>query len=90
MNKADLINDVSEDVGLSKRDTKIVIESVIKKMTTGILEDGKVSLVGFGSFVTTERKARTARNPKTGEQVDVPAKTAVKFKASQQLRNTLN
>lgn len=89
MNKADLINNVAEDVGLSKRDTRIVIESIIKHITDGILANGKVTLVGFGSFVTAQRKARKARNPQTGKKIDVPAKTVIKFRTSQQLKDKL-
>jgi nucleoid DNA-binding protein len=90
MNKAQLVNMVAEDVGLSKRDTKVVVESVINRIIDGIHDDGKVTLVGLGCFTKKERNPRVARNPKTGERIDVPAKTVVKFKTSQQLLSSLN
>ena len=90
MNKADLVDRVSENVGLSKRDTRIVVTSVIDNIVDGLLDDGKVTLVGFGTFSTGERKARKARNPRTGESIDVPAKTVAKFKPSQQLKGAIN
>ena len=90
MNKQDLVNRVADGVGLSKRDTKIVVNSVIEGVIEGLLDDGRVTLVGFGTFSVGERQARMARNPRTGEPIEVPAKTVAKFKPSQQLKQAIN
>lgn len=90
MNKQDLVDRVAESVGLSKRDTKIVVNSVIENIVDGLVEDGRVTLVGFGTFSIGERKARMARNPRTGDSIEVPAKTVAKFKPSQQLKSIIN
>ena len=82
MNKTELKNAVAEDTGITKKEAGIMLNSVIECIKDGLAGDGKVPLVGFGTFSLAARKARTARNPKTGEAVDVPAKTVPKFKPS--------
>jgi len=89
MNKADLINFVAEDAGTTKKEARLVINSVVDGITTGIATDGKVGLVGFGTFTAVKRAARKARNPKTGEPVDVPEKVVPKFKASAILKEAV-
>jgi nucleoid DNA-binding protein len=86
MNKASLINFVSQEATLTKKDARIAIEAVINGIVDGLNADKKVSLVGFGTFLLVEKKARTARNPKTGEAVDVPAKIVPKFRPSAGLK----
>ena len=90
MNKADLVDFVAGESGLTKKDTRAVIGTVMDGIKAGLAADGKVTLVGFGTFSTVHREARTARNPQTGEPVDVPAKNVVKFKASKALKETVN
>lgn len=68
------------EIGVSQKDAGIVIDAVLKTIKDGLVNDGKVTLVGFGSFVAATQAARKARNPKTGEPIDVPAKTVVKFR----------
>ena len=89
MNKAELKNFVAELAGTTKKDAGIAIDAVLEGIRTGVIEDGKVTLVGFGTFTTAVRKARKARNPKTGEAVDVPAKIVPKFKPSAKFKETL-
>ena len=89
MNKADLINFVAADTGVTKKDARTVINAVLEGMTKGLAEDAKVTLVGFGTFSAVGRKARKARNPKTGEAIDVPAKVVPKFKASKALKEAV-
>lgn len=86
MNKAKLIDFVANEVNLTKRDARVAIEAVIAGINAGLAEDGKVALVGFGTFLLVEKKARTARNPKTGETVEVPAKVVPKFRPSASLK----
>lgn len=89
MNKKDLTNFVAEATNLTKKDSGIVIGAVLEGLAQGLIEDRKVTLVGFGSFTAVDRKARKARNPKTGEAIDVPAKVVPKFKASKALKDAI-
>jgi len=90
MNKKGLIDYVANETGLTKKDVRVVIGAVLDGIKEGLREDGKVGLVGFGTFTSVWRDARTARNPQTGEPVDVPAKYVPKFRPSQALRNAIN
>jgi len=89
MNKAELVNYVAEALEISKKDAKDVTNAVIEGITEGIITEGKVSLVGFGTFSAVKREARTARNPQTGEAVEVPEKFVPKFKPSNTLKASL-
>lgn len=80
MNKNDMKKSLSEELGVSQKDAGVIVDSVLDIIKRGVVEDGKVSLVGFGSFNAVTQAARTARNPKTGEPIEVPAKMVVKFK----------
>jgi len=86
MNKKGLTDFVSENAGLTKKDSNALIGVVLDGITEGITTEGKVTLVGFGTFSVVTRKARKARNPKTGEPIDVPEKTVPKFKPSKALK----
>jgi len=86
MNKGELIDMVAEDVGCTKRDAKIVVECVFDSIAK-VMEKGEaVRLVGFGTFGIRERAARTARNPRTGENISVPAMNVPFFKAGKDLK----
>ena len=86
MNKAGLISYVADEVSISKKEAKLVIDAVLDGIRDGIVNEGKVTLVGFGTFELTKRSARVARNPKTGERIDVPEKTVPKFRPSAALK----
>ena len=88
MNKKDLTNVVAEEAGITKKDANLVIGTVIEGIKKGLLTDKKVTLVGFGTFSVVERAARKARNPKTGEPIDVPRKMVPKFKPSKLLKES--
>jgi DNA-binding protein HU-beta len=90
MNKSQLINSISEKTGLSKSKSKEVLDAVTSTITETLAEGNKVTLVGFGTFTTSERPARKAMNPKTSEIIDVPAKRVAKFKPGAALSNTVN
>ena len=82
MNKADLKTFVKEATGITKKEAGIVIDAVLYGIKAGAVKDGKVTLVNFGSFNLKTPAARKARTPRTGEAIDVPEKTVVKFKPS--------
>jgi len=73
MNKGELIDMVAEDVGCTKRDAKIIVECVFDSIAKAMEKGEPVRLVGFGTFGIRKRAARTARNPRTGENISVPA-----------------
>lgn len=80
MNKSDLINKVANNNGLTKAKAKSVVEDVLTQIKEGVEQSGKVSLLGFGNFTKTTRKARVGRNPQTGGEIQIPEKNVVKFK----------
>jgi len=90
MNKAELIEAVSIDSGLSKSDASNAVESIFKNMADQLQKGGSVSVVGFGQFSVSDRAARTGRNPRTGEEISIAASRAPKFKAGKQLKDAVN
>lgn len=90
MNKQDLINVIAEETQITQTKAKEVLECTLITIGVALIDGDDVRLIGFGTFSTTERSARTARNPKTGEAIQVPAKTAVKFKAGKGLAEAVN
>jgi DNA-binding protein HU-beta len=89
MTKIELIDQVAEKVELSKKEVERILEVIIGAVQNALKEGQKVSVTGLGTFIVKEKKARMARNPKTGEQVQVPAKKAPKFKAGKELKEIL-
>ncbi len=90
MNKAELIDAIAAGSGLSKADAGKALEAFTDSVT-GALKDGeRISLVGFGSFSVDRRDARTGRNPRTGEAIDIAAKNVVKFKPGAGLSKAVN
>ncbi|KKK83317.1 hypothetical protein LCGC14_2794600 [marine sediment metagenome] len=79
MNKAELVNEVSGEVGLSRRETQKVVDVIIGTIGDTLAAGKKVTLVGFGTFGVRQRKARTGRNPQTGATIQIPAKRVAKF-----------
>lgn len=90
MNKAELIDAIAGEAGISKADAKKALDAFIST-TSGALKKGdRVALVGFGSFSVSERAARTGRNPQTGKEIKIAAKKVVKFKAGAELAGSVN
>ncbi len=90
MNKGQLIEKIAGDADLTKAQAATALNSVLGAIS-GALKDGdKVTLVGFGTFSANERPARTGRNPRTGEQIQIAARTVVKFKSGKELDASLN
>lgn len=81
MNKAELIDMVSEKADVSKKDADAVLSAVIESIMESVAGGDKVSLVGFGSFEPRDRKARDGRNPQTGATIKIPATTVPAFSA---------
>lgn len=89
MNKTQLVNAVAEKAELTKKDAGKAVEAVLEAITETLVAKEKVQLIGFGTFETRERAARTARNPQTGEELQVEAKTAPAFKAGKALKEAV-
>lgn len=90
MNKAHLVAEVSNKTGLSKKDAENAVNAVTSSITEELAKGGKVQLIGFGTFSVQDRAARKCKNPKTGEEMDIPACKAPKFKAGQSLKDKIN
>ncbi|MBF0342827.1 MAG: HU family DNA-binding protein [Nitrospirae bacterium] len=89
MTKAQLVSSIASDTRLSKNDVLTIIESFIKNVTKALTTDGKVTLVGFGSFSARQRKAREGRNPRTGDVITIPAARVPKFVPGSALKEAL-
>ena len=87
MTKTELIEKMATDAGISKTAANAALNSFIDNVTKALKKkDGKVTLVGFGTFQKVHRKARKGRNPQTGEPLKIKAKNVVKFKPGKQLK----
>jgi DNA-binding protein HU-beta len=85
MNKAELIDAMAAESGLSKADAKRALDGFISATTKALKSKDRVALVGFGSFSVSERAARKGRNPQTGKEIKIAAKKVVRFKAGAEL-----
>ena len=90
MNKAELIAAVAEKTGLSKKDTEAVVSASLEVITESLAQGEKVQLVGFGSFETKARAARIGRNPRTKEEIKIPASKVPVFKAGKALKDAVS
>ncbi len=93
MNKAELIEAMAKKSGLSKKDAEAGLNAfvdVVKAELSNKKSDRKVQLVGFGTFEVAERKARSGRNPATGESIKIKASKSPKFKAGKALKDAVN
>ena len=90
MKKAELINAIAEKGGYSKKDAEKALNAVIDSISDVLVAGDKITLVGFGTFKTKENPARTGRNPRTKEPVEIAAKTVPVFKAGQALKDAVN
>lgn len=90
MNKAELIASIAEKAELSKTEATSALKSIESAITESLKEGSKVSIVGFGSFETATRAARTGRNPSTGAEIQIPAAVIPKFKPGKALKDSVN
>jgi DNA-binding protein HU-beta len=89
VNKADLIEAVAKDAGLSKKAANEAIDSIIAHITKTLKKGGEVTLIGFGTFGLAKRAARTGRNPQTGATIKIKAKKVPRFKAGAALKKAV-
>lgn len=89
MNKAELIAKISENSGLSKKDSEKALAATLEAITGALQTGEKVQLVGFGNFEVKERAARTGRNPKTKEAIQIPASKSPVFKAGKAFKDAI-
>ncbi len=90
MNKLDLISAVADDASLTRAQASEAVDAVFKAIETALKKEEEVRLVGFGTFATAKRKAATGRNPRTGEEISIPASTSVRFKPGKGLKDAVN
>lgn len=90
MSKTELVEIVAKEAGLTKADAARAVDATFAGITTGLKKEGKVSIVGFGTFSAKERAAREGINPLTKETIKIPAKTVASFKAGSKLKDALN
>ena len=90
MNKNDLIDSVAERTALAKSDAARAVEAVLASITEALQKGEAVTLSGFGTFATKTRAARTGRNPRTGEAIEIPASNVPGFKAGKGLKDAVS
>ncbi len=90
MTKADLVENIYERVGFSKKESAELVELVFEIIKQTLEEGEKIKIAGFGNFVVREKKSRRGRNPQTGQEIRISARKVLTFKPSQVLKNTLN
>ena len=90
MTRADLMEEVSRVIEMSRKDSEVILEAILDGIARSLIAGDKVEIRGFGSFRIRERQGRIGRNPKTGVRVDVPAKRVPYFKPSKELKDLIN
>ena len=90
MNKTELVAAMAEQAGISKKDAEAALKAFTDTVSKELKRGGKVHLVGFGTFETSTRAARTGRNPQTGKEMKIKASKAPKFKAGKALKDLVN
>jgi integration host factor subunit beta len=88
--KADLIEEVSRVVEMTRKDSEVIVESIFESVVRSLRAGDKIEIRGFGSFRTRQRQPRVGRNPKTGTRVEVPSKRIPYFKPSKELKDLVN
>ena len=89
MNKQDLIGKIAKDTGVTKSSAGAAIESLLDGITRSLKKSESITFVGFGTFKTAQRKARVARNPRTGEAIKIPKRRVVRFSAGKALKSAV-
>ena len=89
MNKAELISKIAEDTGVTKTQANNALDSFVEAVTKTLKGGGKVTLVGFGTFSVSKRKARKGRNPQTGAEINIKARKVARFKAGKELASKM-
>lgn len=89
MNKTDLVNNIAEKSGMSKKDVESVLNGFLGEITEALSSGEKVQLIGFGTFETRKRSGRTGRNPQTGKEISIPESIVPAFKAGNKLKEAV-
>ena len=90
MTKAELIEAIASGADITKTAAALMLDAYVEAVSKELKKGGKISLVGFGTFSVSKRKAREGRNPKTGETIKIPAKKVVKFKPGKELADKVS
>ena len=90
MTKVDLVEGLSNKLGVTKSEAERAVDSLIEDIINALKQGDRVNISGFGAFAVSNREARTGRNPKTGEAIEISASRAAKFKPGKQLKDSLN
>ncbi len=90
MNKSELVQAVAETASISKADAGKAVDGMLDAVTQALSEDDTVTLIGFGTFSVRERPARTGRNPRTGDPIDIKAAKVPNFKPGKALKDAVN
>ena len=90
MTKVEFVNAIAEKAGLSKKDAEAAVNAYTEVVTNALVSGDKISLIGFGTYEVRDRAARTGKNPKTGEAIEIPASKAPAFKAGKALKDAVN
>ena len=90
LTRADLCDAVYRNIGLSRSDSAMLVESVLEELAAALETDGTVKISSFGTFALRNKGERTGRNPRTGEEVVIPPRRVVAFRASQVLKQRVN
>ena len=90
MNKVELTKSVATRTGVTQKDAAVYVDAVIESIKDGMIEDGKVQIVGFGTFEVKERAEREGRNPATNQPMLIPATRVLKFKVGAKLKEEIN
>ena len=89
MNKAELVQNIAQKSGLTKKDVETVLNNFVDEVTGALSSGDKVQLVGFGTFETRKRASRTGRNPQTGKEIKIPESVVPAFKAGNKLKEAV-
>jgi integration host factor subunit alpha len=90
LTKADLVDSIHEKIGFSKKEAADIVELIFDTIKGALTEGDKIKISGFGNFVVREKRARTGRNPQTGQAIEISARRVLTFKPSQVLRSDVN
>jgi DNA-binding protein HU-beta len=89
MNKQDVVSKIAKDTGITKTTAAAAVDSLIDSITRSLKKGDAVSFVGFGTFKVSDRKARTARNPQTGDAIKIPKRRVPRFSAGKALKQAV-
>jgi integration host factor subunit alpha len=90
MTKSDIVQNIHEHMGYSKKDAAAIVETFFAIIKETLALEGKIKISGFGNFVVKQKNPRRGRNPQTGDEISISARRVLTFKASQVLRKALN